>query len=426
MNMVIKKEMVLSLVAALLIPSMLMITAVSNVYKGLWNLPFLICTVCGILTTCFGYLLGRSAKKSGKKTLRVKQVAIVVLGAIILTVCVAVVVSLNMSSIAFIVLPLAEFLWYLFGCKLGLELDILSNTVLGVICLEAAFLFPMCQSFDESGAAGSAVLIIFGAEIIICSLLLNMRHLKKVAIRGNAVSKISANTVRFNKKIALLFAMIIVSFFVISRFGGTALWEGLKALIRFLLSLIKEPERIDVQVENDLPKFEQLGAEGNSPFWFILVLVIVVVALLFLIKPIREAISELLNKLGKRLDSISGKPRQELTYTDFYESTVLEKQTHKRKDVKRAYKAFLKEKELDRKYRLGYKAFIISLGELGEDNLPSDTAQIYRQKEENTVNSGFARDITMQYEDLRYNDGEITENDCVQMDKMLVQLIRKK
>lgn len=412
-----KKETLLSLIAAFLIPFPLMITAVSNVYHGLRNSHFAVWTILGAASLILGYIAGYTVKKSRVENLHIKRIITVSAGAVISAGSISAVFALNMSTVAMIFLPLAIFLWYMMGCKSGLGLDLLTNTVLGVICIEAAFLFPMCKSFDKSGTTADAVLAVFGAEIVICAVLLNIRHLRKITVRGNSVSVISKNTVRFNLKISLSFAFIVLAFFLFARFGAYWLWEGLKALIKFLLSLTREPECIDVQIINDIPKFTQLFSAGNSLTWLIIMLIIVIVGILLLIKPIRNAISELMEKFNKRLEGLGGKYTKKLAYTDFYETDSAGKQVPN--GLKHAYRLFLKEKELRSKYRLGYKAFIIGLGELGETNLPCDTTLIHSMREEKNIGSEFGSSVIKRYEGLRYNDESVTEEDCIRMEIML-------
>ena len=419
-----KSEKRLFLASALIIPAPLMITSVANVYSEVWNSHFLIWSFFGILTAFVGYFAGKAVKNSGCAAVKSRRILLVAMGVLAAVICVFAVFYLNMSTIAMTFLPLSVFFWYWLGCRAGLGVDLLSNTVIGLICIEAAFLFPMCSSFDESGAAAFMVLAIFGAEIVIGAVLLNMRHLRKIAIRGNSVSKVSKNTLRFNIKTALSFAFAVLFFFIFAKFAGYWLWEALKAIIKFLLSLTREPEKIDVQVINDTIRFKQLISSGNSPLFLILMIIITVAVILFLIKPVRNAILRLLEKMGKSIDHIGGKSPQKLNYSDFYESTEEKKQSCD--SFRRAYKAFSREKKTDKKYRLGYKAFIIGLEELGEKNLPSDTPKIHRKKEEKAVASGLAENITKEYENFRYHDGKITDEDCARMDMMLKRCLRKK
>lgn len=419
--MITKKEKILSFAAAFLIPSDLLVTAVSNVYQKLFCSCFFIWAICGAFTVFVGFWAGHAVKKSAADKLHGKRILPVIFGAVILTVSIFAVLNLNMTSLAYMLLPSAEIMWYWLGCKIGLELDMLSNTLLGVICLKAAFLFPMCQSFDESGTAANVFLTVLGAEIVICAVLLNIKHLKKITVRGNSAA-ISKNTVMFNLKITLFFAFAVLFFFIFAHFAGYWLWEGIKALIKFLLSLTREPEKIDIQVIADLFLFEELGSNESSVFWFIITVIIVIAAIILLIKPVREIIAELLAKLKNRFNIIKSKNSQEPDYTDFYETADVKK--HKKINFKRAYKAFAKEKNPSEKYRLGYKAFITGLEEAGEKAVPSDTARIHLAKEEKILGSELADIVVERYELLRYDDGEISAGDCNKMDILLKELMK--
>lgn len=419
-----RKELILSFAAALLIPLTLTMTAVSNVYNNILCFPFLFWAAGGFLTAFLGFFAGRRIKQSLENKLHAKRIMLVAIGAIVLSVSIFAVSILNMSSLAYMFIPAAELMWYRLGCKLGLGLDLLSNAVLGAIGLEAAFLFPMCQSFDESGTAANIFLAVFGAEIVICAVLINIRHLKKITLRGKSSAALSKNTVRFNMRISLLFAFTVLFFFLFAPFAGYWLWEGIKALIRFLLSITMKHENIDKQIVNELLNSEEIKHNEASPVWLIILLIIVIVTILFMIKPIKKALLELLKRLGERIDGIKSEDSQELAYTDFYETAEIEKK--EKNNFKHAYKVFLKEKNPVNKYRFGYKAFMIGLDEAGEKVSPSDTTQIHLAKEENILGSDLAEKVIEQYESLRYDDRTISAGDCIQMDMLLKQLKQTK
>ena len=112
-------------------------------------------------------------------------------------------------------------------------------------------------------------------------------------------------------------------------------------------------------------------------------------------------------------------------YIDFYESGDSERSRAKKSGFKKAYRDFAREKDSVRKYRLGYKAFMIALKEKGAEIRPSDTVSAHRMAAE-TLDRDLADTVADKYERLRYKDEGADAADCAAMDKLLKDMNKKR
>lgn len=417
-----KGEKILSLFGAALIPAPLMVTSLASVYRdNNLLLPMLIWWLGGVFLLFLGRLTGNWVKSAGKKAIYAARITAGAAGFFSAVFSVFFVYLTQMNSLAYMFMPGAAVFWYWFGYKFGLEKEIITNMVIGGYCLEAVFLFPMCSSLGENSLSANIVIIISAAVLLVSTVLINRRQLVRLAYRGkNETAVLSKDTRRFNLKLTLIFSAIILIPFFFARWGGKWLWEILKAIIQFLLSLFVDMSDDATQIIGD-PGSVNIEIAANDGMWFkILISIMAIIIVIILAKPLVNAIYRLIRSIKQKLGRLENESSVEAGYIDFYE--ISEEKIQRDIGFKKAYKSFLKEKELTRKYRLGYKAFMIKLNELGEENLLYDTTTVHCEKGSRVIDRDSVEKVINKYEQLRYSDRTVTAEDCSQMDIMLRSL----
>lgn len=423
----------LSLCCAFLIPLPLAITSLTGVFGGIMGIWFPAWVLAGVLTMLLGHCFGLIIKKSSEKRIALARLSAVLTGIICAVLSVAAVYLLGMNSFAYVFIPAAVILWYRFGYRNGLERVLLTNSALGGFCVEAAFLFPLCDAVsrdteegtaDESGAA--AIMIVSALVLVLGALAVNRQRLAELSSRrSDKTAVLSKETVRFNTRLVLLFSAIMIVPFFFSRWGAAWLGGILKAVIEFLLNLFK------LRSEDGSPNLpEYIGggmieAEAERP-WLVIIFSIVTAAVLILaIKPMIKAMKALIKFITGRLGDTSSLKNADAAYIDFYESGASERSKTKKSGFKQAYRDFAKEKDGVRKYRLGYKAFMLALKEKGEEIRPSDTVSAHRRAAE-TLDRDLTDTVADKYERLRYRDEGADAADCAAMDKLLKNAGKKR
>lgn len=416
------REKVLSIIAAALMPLPLLIAAFVSEYAFPAPFPLIVGIMGGALSWAAGYGLGaliyklRSGKKAG-----LAMLGFYFVGFLIVVAAFALLASASINSMACLFIPAAFIYWYWFGYRQGSKQELASYASLGIYCVEAALMFPLCGSFEGSNHTGSYMILGITALLtVIMTVVINLRQLAKLSLRGqNTGAVLSKATVRFNTLRSLFFAGIILITFFFAGFGAKWLWELAKAIIRFLLSLFVGVEPIKTEYDTDLGEPDFYVQEKENILIQIIAFIIIITAIILFMKPmikaIKEAIDSLLKKLGRGRETVEA-----ADYVDIYESN--EKSNNNRNLFKKLLKEYKREKDPDKKFRLGYMAFMVRIGERTEKNNPSDTVRIHLGKGRRITDYENLEKVVNTYCGLRY-DGRSPDRQEQEMMKDLLKAI---
>ncbi len=419
------KERAAAIIAAAVIPVPIAVTSVICSEGYLQWLAALALLVYGAICWGLGQLFGSFAKKAGKRTIYLVKIAFIFIGIGLIAGYEILFAQINTDSLAVFLMPIAVCLWYWFGYKVGAGQDPVPYTVLGAYCVEAAILFPLCGNFEGELHQGRNVILIISAVVtVLGTLIVNGRQLNKISMRGKSDSKVlSAATKRFNTKTTLIFAGILLFFFFFASYGAELLWAGSKAIVNFFLYLLsllpKLGEDYELLPENPEWSAADPQLEKDNIVGQIIVAVILLVALALLLKPLLKGIKGLYlkikAKLGKQVEA------EEIPqYTDIYQES--DKGEFEKSSFKKAIKAFKREKNLTEKYRLGYKAFMIFIGENSEQATPADTTRVHLQKGRELTSSPYLEAAVETYCKVRYDDYIAASEDIITIGNLLKNL----
>ena len=414
-----KVERILSVIFAVLFPLPLMITSAAGggsldfarlaFYAGLglgaWTLSAL-----------FGLLL----KKTPEKIYALIKFLSIFLGAVTVAICAWIIIMAGDNSASIMFMPVAMALCWWFGYKLGSDREVLPFGAMGGYCVEAVFVYPMCCAMEEnsgSSLGSSLILIITAALIVMGAVIFNLRHLEQLSYQGGGKElALSKATVRFNLKKTLTFSGVLLFLFLFSGFWAAWLWEAVKAFIIWLLEMLKRlAESFDIdplepefeRPEIDIPNNENLLVRI---IFFLIVAAIIIVGAILLVRYIKRLIASVRKYLKTKAETKS----VEAGYVDIYEES---ERQQKKSTYSRVYRAFLREKDPAKKYRLGYKAFMLLLGRKNE-NAPSDTTGVHLVR--GRIYDGIlAENVVSKYEQLRYHQYSPTKEDCEELDRLL-------
>lgn len=412
-----KTERVLSVIFAILTPLPLMITAAAGstgsldaakltIYAGL-------CAVAWLLSALLWLLL----RKVSDKIYALFKMLSIVVGLAIVVLCEWLLIIMGDNSAAMMFVPIAVALCWWFGYRLGSDRDVLPFGVMGAYCVEAVFVYPLCCVIEEehNSLGSTLILIITAALIVMGAVIFNIRHLEQLSYQGGGKElTLSKATVRFNMKKTLTFSGVLLFLFLFSGFGAKWLWEAVKAFILWLLELLKnlagivDLEEIDMGVpEIEIPQNENLFVRI---IFYLVVSAIIAVGAILLIR----YIARLLTSLRKYLKMKTENKSYEAGYVDIYEES---ERHYKASSYSKAYRAFVKEKDPIKKYRLGYKAFMLLLGRKNK-NSPSDTTAVHLVR--GRIYDGIlAENVVGKYERLRYHKYSPTKEDCEELERLL-------
>lgn len=413
-----KIERILSVIFAVLAPLPMMITSAAADNGGMVLSELGFYALLGGLGWLVGGLLGRLMKAVPEKMYYVIKLMTIIAGVIAIIACELGLIYLESNTVTMILVPLAVIFCYWFGYRLGSGSQLLPIAAIGTYCVEAVIAYPMCCAFEEGDIAGSAMIFVITAALTVTGVVIvNIRHLEQLSWQGGGTElKLSRATLRFNMKKTLTFSAVLLFSFLFVRFLAAWLWEGVKAFIRWLLDLLENLAGLfDIEPASPKPAEPEATGPNDNPIWLILALLMMAALIIIFIKPLIRHIKALIERLKERLNTKAESRSYEASYIDIYEES--EGYDPRGNTFRKAYKAFAREKDLTRKYRLGYRAFMLLLGRKDE-NAPSDTTGVHLVRGR-IYDDILAENVIGKYERLRYHEFVPTKEDCRELDRLL-------
>ncbi|MCM1298056.1 MAG: hypothetical protein NC203_04145 [Firmicutes bacterium] len=414
--------------AAVLIPLPLLITStVCSCGFFRWQRA-LIFLCCGAAAWLLGQLFGFLLKKAGKKGVYLVRIGFILGGIGLVTAYEILFSRINSESLSALFMPMALCFWYWFGYRIGAGQDPVPYVALGIYCAEAAILFPLCGAFEEELHGGrNAILITTAAVTVLGALIINGRQLKRISLRGKSDSGIlSAASKRFNVKTTLIFSGVLLFLFFFASFGADLLWEGSKAIVRFFLYLLSLIPKSEGNYEFDPQQGGIVNAdpalEGDNLIGQIITAVILAILFICLLKPMikgaKRLFRNIMQKLGRKAET-----EENYQYTDIYQAS--DRREFEKSSFKKAVRAFKKEKDSTLKYRLGYKAFMIFIGEASEQVSRGETTRIHLEKGKALTESPYLEQAVEIYCKVRYDDYIAASEDISVIGNLLKTLYTK-
>lgn len=421
------RTLILSVIMAVIIPFPFIIAGFVSAFEKANYLCFCYGTALGILSWLLGQFFGFLLKRSPNKgMLYLIRLGLFVLCGALIYLAETYLFIFEKQSLSVMLAPPAAILWCWFGFRFGSGQTLIPVSVVGIYCVEAAFMYPITDSFEEKSNAGRAAILAITAVMVVCGVLFfNRRQLNNLSNMGkNRNRPITKATLRFNTKTALTFSGMILFMFFFAGFGARWLWEGVKEIIRFILYLLAgnplEEGEDDSYGEPPVPE-KPVGIDTRA-FWTTVVIIAVILIIVLLYKPIMEFIREFIENFKKRFGK-AAVSSEEVHYVDTYLNT--ETRIYRRNTFKRAVKAFKREKNLTKKYRLGYKAFMVAIDEKAESRSPSDTAKVHLEKGKEITDFGELNKVVERYCEIRYGGEEAAAEDCELMTGFLDYLRKR-
>lgn len=422
------RSLILSVIISAVIPFPLIIAGFSSIFGKADYLCFCFGTALAILSWVLGFFFGARLKKSENKgSLYLIRCSLWIACGVLILLAEAYLFSFEYQSLSVMLTPAAAILWCRFGFRFGSRQEMISPPVIGIYCTEAAFMYPITASFEEKSSTGTTTILIITAVITVCGVLLfNRRQLNNMSNMGrNKGRLISKATLRFNTKTSLIFSGMILLMFFLAGFGAKWLWYGVKALIRFIIYLLTgnplgNADEGSTVYKPSIP--DELSRIDTSVFWTIVVILAIVLFVVLLRKPIMEFIREFIQNFKKRF-GIPAAQKEKIYYTDVYQN--IKTRSYRNYTFKKAIQAFKREKDFTKKFRLGYKAFMIRIDEKTEGTAPSDTARIHLEKGKKITDSEKLEEIIKTYCSIRYGGKTAVTEDCLLMTDFLYYLQKK-
>ena len=410
-------ERILSVIFAVLAPLPLMITASAGDAGGVVFARLLFYAAMGLGAWLLSGLLGFLLRRIPEQLYALVKMLSIVMGMAAVAVCEWLLAIAGDNSVSMLFVPLAVVFCYWFGYRLGADKEVLPFGAMGAYFLEAVFAYPMCCAFETEGniTGSTLILILTAAMTVMAAVILNIRHLEQLSYQGGGRElTLSRTTVRFNLKKTLTFSGALIFMFLFSGWGARWLWEAIKAFIQWLLDILQNlAGMVDLeQMDIGIPEIEI----PNNENWLVRIIFYTIASAIILAGAILliRYIAKLLTALRKYLKTKPENRTYEASYVDIYEES---QRQGTKSTYSKAYRAFVREKDLTKKYRLGYKAFMLLLGRKNK-NAPCDTTGVHLARGR-IYDDVLAENVIGKYERLRYHEFVPTKEDCEELGRLL-------
>lgn len=331
----------------------------------------------------------------------------------------------------------ASYFWLLTGfrCSKKSFSDVYTLPCFAGYIVEALFCYLLYSTQAQENPnfrLGKDIIIIqLFIMVAIVSLLVNQTSINMQAQRRRDTAMIvPANLRGYNiKLISVVCAVILVGFtlkdfiaWLLETIGSAIIYA-----IDYLLQLTSS-EPVDI-TSDDIASGKLDIIQGDSDIAFILqslVYIVVIAMVIIFRKQIIKAISNLLNGIFGVFSNVKEEKDDDAAFTDFFEQIVTVKgKATNRITFKDCLKAYNNETDLQQKYRLGYKTILLWLTDKHVVLKQSDTtSQQYSKarkifaEEQELINK-----IVSQYDNIRYNDIDVTADKINEIDQVIKELI---
>lgn len=310
--------------------------------------------------------------------------------------------------------------------------DIFPLSWFGGYVVEAVMLYLTYGAYNsaELVQTGRSVLMAaFIAECAFVAILINQTSIYlQASRRRETMAMLPKNMRSYNMGLisvvsSLLMLVFIFHDIIVSAIG--LIVKGFLLVIEFLYGLLPFTT-VDNTSEGDIQTGQAMELNQSSSDFFLIVFIAFILIIFLLRKPIIKAIRLLIKQIAtmftRRVEL--QKPYEEAfidEYTDVDKSGEKRGRTVTLRECLREYG---RERDGERKFRIGYKAYLLWLKSYKIDVNASNTAGIHKKKGERLcADAELCRCIETDYNKLRYN-GELDDNSAADMER-LISVINK-
>lgn len=278
---------------------------------------------------------------------------------------------------------------------------------------------------EELYAAGVFQLcLVFGGIIVLSAVLANQTNIDVCTAQRSGGRAVLPNGLRsYNMLIISVVSIIIVGLFLFAKPLAELIAGGLAALVRLLLSLVKDSPTEAPELENEAPSGEMMGLDtADNPFSEILRLLFLAMLVVFIIR-FRRQIWEAIKEFFAPMFRESAKP-EKLPYIDEVTDFAVKQNNprSRKKQLMLLLKRYREERDPRLKYRVGYAIFLHRLSDTPFARLPQDTTTIHRKKGESAFRREGIAEMVEVYNGVRYGDLTPTTDQLAALEGLLDEI----
>lgn len=290
----------------------------------------------------------------------------------------------------------------------------------------AAILLSFTHDERLTSAGMTQLCVSFGALIIGAAVLTNQTNIDvQTRQRAGGRAVLPAGVRRTNALMIAVVGAVIIGLFLFAKPFGNALFEGIRALLKLLLSLLNHG-RQDVEDDNELAEntAEAMDYTTNENPYADLLMYLFAALIIFLVVKFRRQIWSFIREIFAPLfrEPLREEPAP---FFDEVSSSGDARYVSGRnvRTERELLKKYRRETDPAMKYREGYELFLMRLGRSAFPQLPTDTTTLHSDKGGKAFGGRVPADelnaMIQTYDRVRYG-GEVPENvELERLDRLL-------
>lgn len=366
----------------------------------------------------------------GKKVLYgLAKAGVGVIGGMLLALCFIFGSVANIDYMLRFCLVLFYLLCYFIGCySYGKSFaDVFPIGWLGGYVIETIILYFAFGAFvpEQLIKTGQTVmLVMFIVECAFAAVLINQTNiLVQASRRSETRGMLPKNMRAYNLLLISGVSSLLLLAYVFRDFIASVLFNICKALVDLVLFLmtILPTSEIPPEEEEDVIGAAEGTLQQVDDTSMIIMVALILLVIFLLRKQIIKEIRQLVRRIGaffseKKKD---GTEYSEAYFDEYEELDRADTRERKPETLKSCLREYSRERNGEKKFRLGYKAYLLWLRDYRIQPLPSDTAARHEKKgEQLSNNQGLCKKIERYYNELRY-DGVTSAEAGAAMDELI-------
>lgn len=442
-----KKNFVLKCIAVLsmlLLPLPLLFVFDVSAFRGFDILRYLIYYSACIVICPVGYFLLSARKAQHKPKL------IFLFNMIIGVVAIALVVLTGLGSalvhsvmgenefdaftLCFGLIP-SVLLWYHLGMRIKKYNfdEIYSFPWLGIYLVETVLCYIFCCVMEADraylGASKTKIAVLLVIMGLITVILVNQTNIQtQIDQRRNTNLIVPKGLRLYNAKlIGIVGAIIIAALFLKDYIAAGLTWIVTMTLkiIDALIFNIRFQQTDPIYGEDtQIPEGNLFSTERGGKDFLIYILVIVSVILVIVFrKKIISFFKSIVARFFGKFSAEDTDVYEADNYTDSYEKLDIRQERITKTTKKDCLKMYRKEQDKTKKFRLGYRLYLMWLSERGSDNLGNMTVEQQAEKSKKIYHGeNDTLQLANRYSEIRYNDKNASDKDFEVADSFINEL----
>ncbi|MGN1341067.1 MAG: hypothetical protein ACI4WS_12305 [Oscillospiraceae bacterium] len=252
-----------------------------------------------------------------------------------------------------------------------------------VAAILAAGLLSFTRDKALSSAGMTQLCVGFGVIIVLAAVLTNQTNIDmQTRQRAGGRAVLPKGTRSYNALLIAGAGALVVGLFLLTGPVTRILMDGIKALLRWLLSLLRQDEAEDL-VDGEMQEntnSEMQYYENDNPFADLLMLVFWAV-ILFLAVKFRRQIWNFFKEIFQPLFKVPQDEEQAPFVDELSASGVtMQSEREQRRSERELYRRYRRETDPVLKYRQGYELFLANLKRTPFSQLATDTTTVHSDK----------------------------------------------